>query len=200
MVFPRFRNAGGQIKQTNLWVQDNDGDKYIPGGTYVKQAQDTQPSGYSRQYANLGINDCNDSNASIWKTWNNIHRDADGDGYGTDAVTNGICGNNSMPAGYVSGGGDCCDNDGQTHPGGDFHTYKTGCGNSYDFNCDGNEERQFTTYGYCETVTHYPNWCGTPGYVNGFIPGCGGGNTWELWNGCDPGYGCYFETRYQGCR
>ncbi|MDP2314463.1 MAG: putative metal-binding motif-containing protein [Pseudomonadota bacterium] len=56
--------------------------------------------------------------------------DADGDGWGDDAVTVGACG---APAGYVAAGGDCDDADAAYSP----SAAEADCADPNDYNCDG---------------------------------------------------------------
>lgn len=70
--------------------------------------------------------DCDGAiNESVGPLW---YRDADGDGYGSTAVSVQAC---SAPAGYVSTGGDCNDNNPHVNPGG------TETCNGVDDNCSG---------------------------------------------------------------
>lgn len=64
-----------------------------------------------------------------------FYLDADGDGYGiSTSITR--CGT-TQPSGYAVNSGDCCDSDGNAHPGQtSTFTVADGCG-SYDYNCDG---------------------------------------------------------------
>jgi hypothetical protein len=59
---------------------------------------------------------------------NTYYRDADGDGYGTSAITTQAC---SAPIGYVSNSNDCNDADSSVHPG------ATEVCNGLDDNCNG---------------------------------------------------------------
>jgi hypothetical protein len=72
--------------------------------------------------------------------------DRDGDRYGSSSSTISICGPaDAPPTGYVAVGGDCCDSDGRAHPGQlSFFSTPDQCG-SWDYDCDGYTEEQFTT-------------------------------------------------------
>lgn len=71
-------------------------------------------------------------------------RDLDGDGYGNDADAVGRC-DGTVPEGYSSVGGDCCDDGGNLelaaliHPGQTeyFDAPANICGISWDYNCNG---------------------------------------------------------------
>lgn len=69
--------------------------------TYCKET--TTTSG-----GNQVLGDCNDTNASIWKT-TSAYKDADADGYGAGSLVS-VCQGNSLPSGYSSKAGDCNDN------------------------------------------------------------------------------------------
>jgi hypothetical protein len=75
-----------------------------------------------------------------------FYADRDGDRYGNSSSPISICGPaDAPPSGYATAGGDCCDSDGRAHPGqtSSFPTPDQ-CG-SWDYNCDGYVEEQFTT-------------------------------------------------------
>ncbi len=68
------------------------------------------------------------------------YRDVDGDGYGHDPVT--VCGK-QPPAGTTAAGGDCCESAANTHPGVTaYSSVRNACG-TFDYNCDGREEKQY---------------------------------------------------------
>jgi hypothetical protein len=66
-----------------------------------------------------------------------FYMDTDRDGYGLTSTTISRCGT-TVPTGYATQGGDCCDSDETAHPG-QTNTYPSAnkCG-SFDYNCDGN--------------------------------------------------------------
>ena len=93
--------------------------------------------------------------------------DNDGDGYTINPAT--FCGT-APPSGYVSSslGTDCCDSDGNAHPGQTayFTTPRIGCG-GYDYNCVNGDEQQ---HGVCPNSS--PNFC-APGCWKNVAPVCG---------------------------
>lgn len=129
--------------QTHTYYRDQDGDGYGSDSTVVSCIE-IAPAGYVTQ-----AGDCNDGNAAIHPGATEIcnaiddncngltnegcdtityYRDWDGDGYGnTDSTIVAV----SPPAGYVSQGGDCKDEDASINPG----AVET-C-NRKDDNCDG---------------------------------------------------------------
>jgi hypothetical protein len=115
------------------------------------------------------------------------YRDGDGDGYG--AATADFCGASS-PAGYVLMSGDCCDTEANAKPGqASFFTgARTGCG-GFDYNCDGSEDRQLTSAGYCYAADGM--WFYESGWLNG-VPSCGASAAYTE--------SCRESTRTQGCR
>ncbi|MEW6079315.1 MAG: PilC/PilY family type IV pilus protein [Thermodesulfobacteriota bacterium] len=124
-----------------VWYQDNDGDNF---GSAVSTIAVIRPAGYV-----AASGDCNDANAAVHPgateicgdgldndcdgatnegclTW---YRDADGDTYGTFAVTvMGVV----QPAGYVDRRGDCNDGNAAVHPGA-----VEVCEDGLDNDCDG---------------------------------------------------------------
>jgi hypothetical protein len=81
-------------------------------------------------------------------------------------------------------GDDCCDTDGNAHPGQtSWYTGPTACG-GYDYNCNGSADKRYTSYSYCSSVSWvgcgssteswYKGTClgGYPCYAN-FIADCG---------------------------
>jgi hypothetical protein len=79
-----------------------------------------------------------------------FYADRDGDRYGNPASAISICGPpDAPPVGYAATAGDCCDADGRAHPNqSSSFTTPDACG-SWDYNCDGYVEKEFTT-GPCE--------------------------------------------------
>jgi hypothetical protein len=96
-------------------------------------------------------------------------RDADGDGYGSPALSKAAC---SRPPGYVDAGTDCDDADKRTHPGqqqffGDKPSEGT---HAWDFDCDTKELQETPTTVAC--VSAGGGSCVGEGWV-GAIPACG---------------------------
>jgi hypothetical protein len=90
---------------------------------------------------------CTNSTDCLHGSCLTIYRDADGDGYGGGAGSRVCVG--SMPAGYVTTGGDCCDSDAGAHPGeATYLSEEDACG-SFDWNCNGIIERAATTTTTC---------------------------------------------------
>jgi hypothetical protein len=111
-----------------LWYADADGDGYGREDSTTRAC--TQPNGYAPQ-----AGDCDDTDPDVnpggAETCDGqdedcdgvidenpvdagrVYRDADGDGYGDDAVSMITC---NAPSGFVVGGGDCDDGDPAIHP------------------------------------------------------------------------------------
>ena len=99
------------------------------------------------------------------------YRDADSDGYGDPHDHR--C-QESRPEGYVDNDDACCDSLVEVNPAQtSFFHVSYDCGGltrSFDYNCDGTEERRWTTMGSCTRATD-----GTCVGVNGWMGGSGGG-------------------------
>jgi hypothetical protein len=87
-------------------------------------------------------------------------RDQDGDGYGAKS-TDTIIRCDALPRppqGFTSQPGDCCDMDPGAHPGvAAYSTSRDACA-SFDWNCDGAEDKQ--SNGNCPTTSGAPPACG----------------------------------------
>lgn len=97
-----------QIKKTNLWIKDADGDGYAINSTDLL-AQDTQPTNYQRRSTRVGASDCNDSSATVWQNITG-YQDSDLDTYTTGSGQS-ICSGSSLPSGWrtAANGSDCND-------------------------------------------------------------------------------------------
>jgi len=129
------------------------------------------------------------------------YRDVDGDGWGVDTDTKTGC---SKPYGYVDKSGDCDDGNGTINPGAGFHTIPLP-GGSFDYNCDGQETKQYPNKFSC-SVTANKNCSSVDGWYSS-APACGGSRTfchscaWYSINGvqhCECGPDSTSEV--QGCR
>ena len=93
--------------------------------------------------------------------------DTDDDNYGDPAAPIQAC---FRPTGYANNDDDCYDGNAEANPRqrGFFATQR-GDG-SFDYNCDGNPEREFTTRGSCDTSQFL---CGLNAGWEGSVPACG---------------------------
>ncbi|MBM4394033.1 MAG: putative metal-binding motif-containing protein, partial [Deltaproteobacteria bacterium] len=125
------------------WYLDADGDGFGDASA-TRNACDTAPTGYVADDT-----DCDDTSADAYPghpetcdTLDNdcdgevdegvtttYHEDRDGDGYGSDAVSEAAC---AEPTGYAPLGGDCDDEDAAYNPGA-----SESCSEAIDYNCDG---------------------------------------------------------------
>lgn len=104
--------------------------------------------------------------------------DADGDGFGAPGTGVQSC---NQPPGTVSNASDCFDANANARPGqSNYFPVHRGDG-SYDYDCNGNQQQQFTQLYDCDSG------CSsfTAGWVN-FVPNCG--QTQPFGQGCDPGF------------
>src|SRR5205823_1265450 len=102
--------------------RDGDGDGFGVGALTTLCAGDVVPTGYSALEG-----DCDDGNATVWKSLAYSFRDADGDRY-TVAAAGQLCTNGSLPAGYgnAANGADC--NDGNAAVWRNWSVYQDGDG------------------------------------------------------------------------
>jgi hypothetical protein len=123
------------------------------------------------------------------------YSDVDGDGYGGNSKC--LC---APSATYrITQGGDCCDRDARARPGLPgilWYTSANICG-SYDYDCNGTEQRAIAREGYC-----YP-WCESrTGWFGKSTMPCGG--THSYFAGCPftPLLQCvpYITLKTQSCR
>lgn len=105
------------------------------------------------------------------------YRDLDKDGYGDASTFVRAC---SKPTGYVARAGDCDDENKNAHPGQKRWFSEPRSGGSYDYDCNGSNERRWTDSGKCINSCHDAR----RGWVGG-EPKCGAGGTWLV--DCDRG-------------
>jgi hypothetical protein len=112
-----------------------------------------------------------------------LYRDVDGDTYGDAALTKTAC--DGTISGYVDKKGDCDDSDADAHPGQtEFFDRPTKGTQSYDFDCDGQETKEYPDLEACKKEP--PN-CVGEGWEN-TVPGCGQEGTYVPCEkgGCGP--------------
>jgi hypothetical protein len=176
---------------------DGDGDGYN-GGPGGDDCDDTDPSAHPGgiEICDLTDNDCNgitdDEGAAGCTIY---YLDADGDGYGSaDAAC--YC----SPTGDYSSTlpTDCYDGNASAYPGaGGWYSTHRGDG-SYDWNCDGSQEYEYTAIGSCGG---WPG-CGRSSGWSGSVAACGTTGSWlddcdtELLFSCSTDY----SARAQRCR
>lgn len=113
---------------------------------------------------------CSQDDDCVTHACRDYHVDADGDGYGSDAVVQ-LCGS-EPPEGYVTNGEDCCDSDASARPGQTeyFTRERTGCG-GHDFNCVDGDEVEVTQVSLgCGTTSQHELVC--TGWQTS-VPDCG---------------------------
>ncbi len=180
-----------------ITAADCDGDGYESpayGGDDCDDTDDTVHPG-APEICDLADNDCNgiadDEGASGCDIF---YRDADGDGYGgADAAC--YCG----PTGDYSStvNTDCYDGNVDAYPGasGWYSTHR-GDG-SYDWNCDGTQEEEYSAVGSCGAWFS----CSTTVGWSGSVASCGTTASWLV--DCDPDFlvcTTDLEPREQRCR
>ncbi|MBL6975069.1 MAG: thrombospondin type 3 repeat-containing protein [Deltaproteobacteria bacterium] len=178
------------------------------------------------KYTAAGGGDCDDSNNQIFpgatEACNNLdddcdqqtdeegatgcivfYNDTDADGYGS-SLWKCLCG----AAGdfKVLNDDDCCDTSSPTHPGQTGYFTQINACNSYDYNCSGQEDKQWTTSGGGCSDWGVGNGCNVESGWEGGTASCGQSKTY-ITGGC--GYCCFLWTcccepsgssRTQGCR
>lgn len=121
------------------------------------------------------------------------YMDKDGDNHGNPHLKKRGC---IQPGGFVENGDDCNDSDANVNPDqtGFFEQPAIGT-QTFDFNCDGNEEKEQEAVVNC--VWAPPDKVCDSGWEGG-VPACGQQGTWvECDKKCEPLPG---ETRTQACR
>ncbi len=104
-----------------------------------------------------------------------FHIDVDGDGYGDPVSSQCLCA--ADPPYNTLDGTDCFDGNGDAHPGApDWQTQHRGDG-SYDFDCDGVEEKMETDLGSCYVDNVGLCHLQQAGWVGG-VPACGVTSNW----------------------
>jgi len=211
---------GASAVGASTWYEDVDGDGYgertsaivdcdAPTG-YVSNdldCDDTDESVHpaATESCDGDDNDCDgftdEEDASGCTTY---YRDWDDDGYGT-STSSCLC----TPSGHFTSSlsSDCYDSNPDacpTHT--SFHSSDRGDG-SYDYNCDGAQEKRWTTVSdSCSWFSDFG--CSATNGWSGSAPGCGSGGTWKetcyySTSGAPWDWGCYWASstsRTQTCR
>ncbi len=117
------------------------------------------------------------------------YADKDRDGFGSPDVFTSECDGSPAPDGYVENSADCCDAAAGAYPGAlGFFAAKNAC-NSYDYNCDRNDEPGFRyTLDVCGDDAEFA-------WMSKDVPACGAGGTLCE---CKSGSSCSGQT--QLCR
>jgi len=100
-----------------------------------------------------------------------FYKDQDGDGFGDPGQTVETC---AAPRGFVARAGDCYDGNAAAHPG-QTESFAGHRGDgSFDYDCDGQETRRFTSRAYCR-LKERGNGCtlATGWEGKGPVPRCG---------------------------
>jgi len=199
------------VTGVSTWYRDNDSDGY---GDITRSASAcSAPSGYIAD-----ASDCDDYSSAVYPGATEVcdgddndcdgltddddsgvvgastyYVDADGDGYGDSSSSVVAC----SAAGYVSNDSDCYDTNADANPSqGGYFTTDRGDG-SYDYDCNGVNDVQYTDRGSCggwPACTTYGGWAN-------FIRACGTSD--DYLTSCSTALGScteYTETRTQGCR
>ncbi len=184
-------------------VYDDDGDGYCEAPPCVNTANtdsDCNDGDYSinpgrTEICSDGIDqNCNgqlnEQNASGCR---NFYYDGDGDGYGVSSPA-GQCWCDSGAGAYTADNtNDCYDSNASAHPGASgYYTYQRGDG-SYDYNCNGSEEKESTAIsGGCSwsVITYISCEENGAGFAS-TVPACGSTGQWI--DDCDGTYDalCY---------
>lgn len=184
-------------------VYDDDGDGYCEAPPCVNTSQTASDCNDGDYTINPGVTEIcsdgidqncngqlNEQNASGCRTY---YYDGDGDTYGVSSPS-GQCWCDAGSAPYTaSNTNDCYDSNASAHPGSSsYYTYDRGDG-SYDYNCNGSQEKQYgTSSGGCSwsVITYIA--CDVDGVGwSGSVPSCGGAG--QYIDDCDGTYDalCY---------
>lgn len=167
-------------------LDDDDGDGYtaVPGADCGPlDCNDMDPSVYPGALETMAGVDAN-CDGMIRTTDESIClRDGDSDGYGNPRDTvNSMSAGGGCPFGYVPTGGapDCDDENDDVNPGqrmffGEDHCRSSGgtteC--SFDYDCDGREERKYLERARCNGATRAACEAGGEGWIGRRVPECG---------------------------
>jgi len=200
------------VTGTSSWYRDYDGDGY--GDITRSTSACSAPSGYiadssdcddysssvhpgATETCDGDDNDCDgltdDDDSGVTGT-STLYVDSDGDGYGDPSTSTIAC---SGVSGWVANSSDCYDSNADANPtqGGYFATDR-GDG-SYDYDCNGVNDLQYTDRGSCggwPACTTYGGWAN-------FVRACGTSD--DYLTSCSTSLtSCteYTEIRTQGCR
>ncbi len=156
----------------------------------VGDAEDVRPPAEDAAADDAPPND--DACGTVW------YLDADRDGHGDPGHS--YCGATG-PAGYVDNHDDCCDSNRDVHPG-QMETFPASFScdagtPSFDYDCNGREEPQWTaTGGSCSGTL--PPCTLREGWEGSSVPACGAPARWVL--GCLTGCLADVVNRVQACR
>ncbi|TNE48751.1 MAG: hypothetical protein EP343_15185 [Deltaproteobacteria bacterium] len=110
-------------------------------------------------------NNCNGTvDEGVLKTF---YRDKDGDKFGDSNDTKQGC---TAPAGYVEKPGDCDDGNKDVFPGQTRYFSNRRSNRTYDYNCNGKNDKEYPTKGSCSGDCKKVS---TKGFVGWFVPDCG---------------------------
>ncbi|MCK6525536.1 putative metal-binding motif-containing protein [Myxococcota bacterium] len=112
-------------------------------------------------------NDCDrDVDEAVLKTF---YRDLDGDSYGDALTSQEAC---EAPAGWVADDEDCDDTDALVSPGQEEFFEEMSDAGSWDYNCDGRNEKKYGTQSGSCALDETSGDCDGEGFV-GLVPPCG---------------------------
>jgi hypothetical protein len=187
------------------WYLDSDGDGY--GNPSVSLTQCAQPASYV-----MNATDCNDGSAAAKPgatetCSDSIDNDCDGtineenasgctlyyadndnDGYGSNSLGS-KCYCAATGVYDVVNASDCYDYDASAKPG--QTAWFTGAhgGGTFDWNCDGSEEKNTSTIGGCDWDIGWSSFCNeAPAGWDGSVPSCGSNRQW-IWD-------CHFDFSF----
>ncbi len=207
---------GAEAIDASTWYRDLDGDDF--GDRYSTTAHCDRPDGYvaddndcddtaldvnpdADEYCDGRDNNCDgftdESGSSGCSTW---YRDYDDDGYGS-TLSECLCAASDP---YTSlNDDDCYDTNGSAYPGVTLYFSTSRGDGSYDYNCNGVEEKKDTAVS--SGCGFFGDLCGGSEGFSGSAPSCGNNGTWKHnchyeWDWFDSG--CYFDdtTVRQTCR
>ena len=185
-------NCNGRIDEGTV-VYDDDGDGYCetpPCVNTTRQESDCDDDQFTVSPAGTEVcgdgldNDCDgNTNQQNAQGCTNFYVDSDGDGYGVSGSQQCWC----EPAYPYTANNtdDCYDSNASAYPGASgYHQIPRGSDYSFDYNCDGVEEQQYTnTYAGCTNWVALTS-CEANSYGwNGGVPGCG--QTGQYIQDCD---------------
>lgn len=224
----------GTLQKGYLYYYDDDGDDYSPNATYIWTSTASW-AGAERAGSITDTDDCDDLSQYVWKDFSGMTADLDHDGYNASTVATECVGSGpatingrdywddtTNSSGWLDSsqklGNDCYDSNESAYTGQTAYFTAHRGDNSFDYNCDSAETKQYNTANQdCEGTCEAGEGECTASGINAPLgwddaaPACGVADTYFIGNegtctyqepdSCvSPNPTCDSESRTQRCR